>query len=239
MSNNDGNAGGNTGSNTGGGNANAGGQAADNGAAQHQTVIRGSSKAPFFEGAFELYRAELELFLDERDAWNIVTGDEQRPTTGEVEQAGFDKRDRLARATILRGLRGGRKTEDAAKVCGLSTAHGMWETLVSDYTQRDFSYAVLLRRQLYQCSHQQDQLMADYLRTMTHLRQQLRNVGSEHEISDDEMARLLLMGVAMTHRELMEQFDLPTRQGNPPTLQQVTNALRSRDEQVKLVKMVV
>uniref|UniRef100_H3HAI1 Integrase catalytic domain-containing protein n=1 Tax=Phytophthora ramorum TaxID=164328 RepID=H3HAI1_PHYRM len=69
---------------------------------------------------------------------------------------------------------------------------------------------------------------------MTHLRQQLRNVGSEHAISDDEMARLLLMGVAMTHRELVEQFDLPTRQGNPPTLQQVTNALRSRDERDRM-----
>ncbi|KAE9236004.1 hypothetical protein PF005_g1215 [Phytophthora fragariae] len=208
----------------------AGNQAAGNGAVLQQAVLRGSSKAPFFEGAFELYRVELELFLDERNAWNIVTGDEGRPTTGEAEQADFDKRDRLARATILRGLRGGRKTEDAAKVCNLLTAHDMWETLVSDYTQRDFSYAVLLRRQLYQCFHEQDQLMADYLRTMTHMRQQLRNVGSEHAISDDEMARLLLMGVAMTHRELVEQFDLPTRQGSPPTLQQVTNALRSRDE---------
>ncbi|GMF32442.1 unnamed protein product [Phytophthora fragariaefolia] len=77
--------------------------------------------------------------------------------------------------------------------------------------------------------------MADYLRTMTQLRQQLRNVGSEHAISDDEMARLLLMGVAVTHRELVEQFDLPTRQGNPPTLQQVTNSLRSRDERDKMV----
>jgi hypothetical protein len=49
------------------------------------------------------------------------------------------------------------------------------------------------------------------------------------------MARLLLMGVAMTHRKLVEQFDLPTRQGSPPTLQQVTNALRSRDERDRMV----
>ncbi|KAE9108184.1 hypothetical protein PF010_g12006 [Phytophthora fragariae] len=49
------------------------------------------------------------------------------------------------------------------------------------------------------------------------------------------MARLLLIGVAMTHRELVEQFDLPTRQGSPPTPQQVTNALRSRDERDRMV----
>ncbi|POM59073.1 Hypothetical protein PHPALM_36195 [Phytophthora palmivora] len=150
----------------------------------------------------------------------------------------FDKRDHLARATILKGLRGGRKSEDAAKVSGMTTAHEMWETLVSDNTQTDFSYAVMLRRQLYQCSHQQDQSMAEYLRTMTQLRQQLRNVGSEHAIGDDEMARLPLMGVAISHRELVEQFDLQTRQGNPPTLQQVTNALRSLVVVVEVLAMV-
>ncbi|OWY92438.1 hypothetical protein PHMEG_00038570, partial [Phytophthora megakarya] len=152
----------------------------------------------------------------------------------DVGLADFQRRDRLARAAISRGLRGGRKSDDASKVCAMGTAHEMWESLVSDYTQRDFSYAVLLRRQLYQCSHQQDQSMADYLRTMTRLRQQLRSVGNEYAINDDEMARILLMGVAMTQRSLVEQFDLSTRQGNPPTLQQVTNALRSRDERDRM-----
>ncbi|GMF56114.1 unnamed protein product [Phytophthora fragariaefolia] len=133
--------------NDGTGNANvqtAGNQTAGNQAAQQQPVLRSSTKGPHFEGAFELYRAELERSLDERDAWRVATEVEQRPT-------------------------------------------------------------------------------------------QLRNVGSEHAISDDEMARLLLMGVAVTHQDLVEQFDLPTRQGNPPTLQHVTNALRSRDERDKMV----
>ncbi|POM70216.1 Hypothetical protein PHPALM_13374 [Phytophthora palmivora] len=103
--------------------------------------VRGSTKPPLFEGTFELYRAELELYLDERNAWRIMIGDETRPENGDAEQAEFDRRDRLARATILRGLRGGRKNDDALKVCGLSTAAEMWELLMSDYTQRDFSYA--------------------------------------------------------------------------------------------------
>ncbi|KAE9338082.1 hypothetical protein PF008_g12229 [Phytophthora fragariae] len=157
MSTNSGNIGGSAGNRPGGANQAAGIQAAGiqaagNGAVLQQAVLRGSSKAPFFEGAFELYRAELELFLDERNAWNIVTGDEGRSTMGDAELADYDKRNRLARATILRGLRGGRKTEDAAKVCNLSSAHDMWKTLVFDYTLRDFSYAVLSRRQLYQFS---------------------------------------------------------------------------------------
>lgn len=91
----------------------------------------------------------------------------------------------------------------------------MWNSLVADKTQHEFSYAVLLRRQLYQNTHTEGQSMADYLVGMTRLRQQLQSMSSEHAISDEEMARLLLMGVSLTHRELVEQFDLPTRQGDP------------------------
>ncbi|OWZ08946.1 hypothetical protein PHMEG_00018437 [Phytophthora megakarya] len=166
--------------------------------------VRGSTKPPLFQGTFELYQAELELFLGERESWDLVTGAEMRHATDNDQQSLFDRKDRVARATILRGLRGC-KNDDASK--------------------------------LYQCTHRPDQSMEEYLRTMTQLRQQLRNMGAEHAVSDADMACLLLMGVAMTHREMIEQFDLPTRQGNPPTLQQVTNALRSRDERDRMVEM--
>jgi len=61
----------------------------------------------------------------------------------------------------------------------MSAAREMWETLVSDHTQRDFSYAMLLKCQLYQCIHEPGQSMAEFTRTMAQLRQQLRNMGAE------------------------------------------------------------
>ena len=197
--------------------------------------MRGSNKPPRFEGTFELYRAELELYLGERQSWDVVTGMETRHASDQALQTQFDDRDRLARATILRGLRGC-QNDDATKVCSMATASEMWASLVADKTQRDFSYAVLLRRQLYQHSHHRGESMLEYLKKMASFRQKLQNMGPEHSITDNEMARLLRMGVVITHRELIEQFDLPTRQGNPPTLQQVMNALRSRDERDKMVE---
>ncbi|EGZ22157.1 hypothetical protein PHYSODRAFT_330008 [Phytophthora sojae] len=149
------------------GNAN---NAGDGAVGTQQQQFRGSSKPPLFEGTFELYQAELELYLGDRDAWEVVTGAVVRHGTDQAEQATFDRRDRLARATILRGLRGC-KNDDASKVCGMTTAKEMWDTLVGDHTQRDFSYAMLLKRQLYQCSHTPGQSMAEYIRTMTQLRQ--------------------------------------------------------------------
>ena len=118
----------------------------------------------------------------------------------------------------------------------MATVADMWASMVANKTQRDFSDAVLLRLQLYQHSHDRGESMLEYLKRMASLRQQLQNLGTKLHITDDEMVRLFLMGVARTHRELIEQFDLPTRQGNPPTLQQVMNALRSRDERYKMVE---
>ncbi|EGZ06669.1 hypothetical protein PHYSODRAFT_319490 [Phytophthora sojae] len=157
------------------------------------------NKAPRFEGTFELYRAELELYLAERDLWAVVSGGETRHITDVDLQRQYDGRDRIARATILRGLR-----------C----------------------------QGLYQTSHNEGQLLAEYITTMTQLRQKLRNMGPDHAITDNDMAQLLLMGVAVTHPELLDHFDLPTRQGNPPTLLQVTNALRSKDERTRMAEQV-
>ena len=97
----------------------------------------------------------------------------------------------------------------------MATAADMWASLVADKNQRDFSHAVMLRRQLYQYLHHRGESMLEYLEKMASLRHQLQNMGTEHDITDYEMARLLFMGVAITHRELIEQFALPTRQGKP------------------------
>ncbi|KAE9007479.1 hypothetical protein PR003_g5669 [Phytophthora rubi] len=113
-----------------GGNVNAGAVAGGGAVTVLQHQLRGGSKPPLFEGTFELYQAELELYLADLEAWDVVTGTAVRHATDQGQQATFDRRDRLARATILRGLRGC-KNDDAAKACGIALAKEMWDTLVS------------------------------------------------------------------------------------------------------------
>eukprot|EP00644_Phytophthora_capsici_P019787 jgi/Phyca11/22103/fgenesh1_pg.PHYCAscaffold_699_\ len=115
----------------GGGNAN---QAA--GAAIRQ-VIKGNSKAPRLEDSFEVYRVEVQMYLEDREAWDVVTGAEVRHANDAALQADFDRKDRLARSTILRGLRGC-QDDEAEKICTMATSKDMWDTIVADKTQRDF-----------------------------------------------------------------------------------------------------
>eukprot|EP00644_Phytophthora_capsici_P018728 jgi/Phyca11/132074/e_gw1.131.13.1 len=108
----------------------------------------------------------------------------------------------MARLTILRGLRGCHDDE-ADKVCSMATAREMWDTLVADKTQRDFSYVALLRAQLYSTKHVVGQPMSEYLTIMNRFRQQLRNMGPTYAVNDDDMLGILTMGVSLTHPELV------------------------------------
>ena len=121
MSGTSGSTGSGVGVNAGGGTA-----AANIPAAAHQLLVipRGSIKPPRFLGIFELYRAELELYLGERESWGVVIGAELRHAANQALQTQFDERDRFACATILRGLRGCRN-DDATKVCAMATAAEM------------------------------------------------------------------------------------------------------------------
>ncbi|ETN14300.1 hypothetical protein PPTG_07930 [Phytophthora nicotianae INRA-310] len=90
----------------------------------------------------------------------------------------------------------------------MATAREMWTTLVEDNTVRDYSYMMTLRSQLYALKHVQGQPMSEYLSNMGRTRQLLNIVDPTHAISDDEMARILVMGVMQTHRDLVDQFYL-------------------------------
>ena len=66
----------------------------------------------------------------------------------------------LVRATIFKGLREC-QNDDATEVCSMETAAEMWASLAADKTQRDFSYAVLLRRHIYHRSHHRGESMLE------------------------------------------------------------------------------
>ncbi|EGZ12842.1 hypothetical protein PHYSODRAFT_316402 [Phytophthora sojae] len=135
----------------------------------------------------------LKLYLEQRDSWGVVTGEERRHETDPLLQP---------METIIRGVKGA----DAQKVCNFDTAKEMWETLTAEKTQRDFSYAVHLKRELYTHSYTPGKKMADYIQEMNSLRQRLQHMGPGFEIHDNEMSQLLLMGNALLSRDEMEKM---------------------------------
>ncbi|KAK1945661.1 hypothetical protein P3T76_002709 [Phytophthora citrophthora] len=181
----------------GGGGGGGGGVAAGVAAAASQQAIRGSTKTPRFEGVFELYKVELHLYLEDRESWAVVTGDEVRDAADRDLLAIFDKKNRTAKEAILRGLRECQEDE-VNKICAMATAKEMWDTIVADKTERDYLYVALLKAQLYNTKHVKGQTLTEYLATMVRMRQQLSSMGTTHAVDDDGMLRVLTMGVTLT-----------------------------------------
>ncbi|GMF52980.1 unnamed protein product [Phytophthora fragariaefolia] len=65
---------------------------------------RGSSKPPKLDDTFEVYQLKLRLYLEQRDSWNVVSGDETRHAFDPVLQRQFDNRNRVAMEAIIRGF---------------------------------------------------------------------------------------------------------------------------------------
>ncbi|KAE9007810.1 hypothetical protein PR002_g16089 [Phytophthora rubi] len=100
-------------SNTAGGNTTATGAAA----APHF----GSNKPTKFdeEGGFDLYKAMLQSYLMQRDAWGILDGtDTLDPNASAAETQRFQEKNALARDALLRGV----LVKDATKICMLTSS---------------------------------------------------------------------------------------------------------------------
>lgn len=72
--------------------------------------------------------------------------------------------------------------------------------------------------------------MAAWLSEMVDIRHELMGLGEV--ISDHEMAEVILIGVAVTHRDVIRQFSrvMAASSAVPPSLEQVTNTLKSETE---------
>lgn len=51
----------------------------------------GSTKPPKFDGTFDLYQVQMQLYLNQRNAWRLVTGGEARHATDAALQLDHDQ----------------------------------------------------------------------------------------------------------------------------------------------------
>lgn len=107
---------------------------------------------PKFDDTFEVYQIILKLYLEQRNSYEVVTGAEIRDPMNPVLQRHFNDRNRLAMEAIIRGVMGA----DAQNMCIFGTAKEMWDTLIAEKTQCDFSYSVQLKREMYTHSYTPD-----------------------------------------------------------------------------------
>ncbi|KAE8913790.1 hypothetical protein PF005_g24125 [Phytophthora fragariae] len=186
----------------------------------------GSQKPPKYdgEGGLDLYKAMLQSYLAQRGCWGIMDGtDELEANPSAVDTTRHNEKNALARDALLRDV----LIKDAAKICKMTEAREIWVAFELEKTKRNYSNSLFVRKKFYAYDYTHGMDMDQYI-DVEAMRRQLRNLNEI--ISDAEMVKVILQGMAYEYRGIARMFDKDVRDGNTPLLANVLNTLRSEAE---------
>ena len=138
---------------------------------------------------FHLWKFKMQMVLEERDLWGIVSGDEVEPAGDGTTQATiqkFRKRARKAFATVCLSL----GDEQLSLVRSAKTAKEAWDKLESHYQVKSLANKLFLRKRYFTATMAESDAMLEHINRMKSLAGQLESVGAA-VTEDDQVATLL------------------------------------------------
>ncbi|ETL80442.1 hypothetical protein L917_19067 [Phytophthora nicotianae] len=96
----------------------------------------------------------------------------------------------------------------------MTDARQMWLAFELETTKRNYSNSLFVRKKFYSYEYKAGMDLDKYLDDMEAMRRQLRNMNET--ISDNEMVKVVLQGVAHEYRGIVRMFDKEVRDGNAP-----------------------
>ncbi|EGZ11801.1 hypothetical protein PHYSODRAFT_399343, partial [Phytophthora sojae] len=124
---------------------------------------------PKMEGSFNLYRAQVKVYLHRFNAWGLVDGSIVRPLLAGPAQQQYDQLDFFVKDTLLRRA----KVEDAERMCDLPSGREMWEDLEAHHTKREFSNYVWVMKEFFHATYSREQTMDSWLQEIHDTRRAL------------------------------------------------------------------
>ena len=137
-----------------------------------------------FDGTnFHLLKFKMQMVLEDKDLWSIVSGEEVEPVGEGATEASlqkFRKRARKAMATICLSL----CDNQLSLVRAAETARAAWQKLESHYEIKSLANKLFLRKRYFTASMAESDRMMVHINKMRSLAQQLATVGAQ--ISEDD-----------------------------------------------------
>ena len=143
-----------------------------------------------FDGKnFHLWKFKMQMVLEDRDLWTIVSGEEEEPSGQGVTQAAqekFRKRSRKALAAICLSL----CDSHLLLVRSSTTAREAWLKLEGHYETKSLANKLFLRKRYLTTMMSDSDTMIDHINKLRSLAKQLDSVGAP-ESAEDQVATLL------------------------------------------------
>ena len=139
----------------------------------------------------------MRMLLEDKDMWNVVTGEEKRPDDDVASAQRFDKRARKAHATIVLNL----KDSQLLHVSSASSAREVWERLQDLYEAKGLANCLFLRRKLFTCQMIEGDTMIAHINKVKAMGEQLEAIGAG--VSDDDLVMTLLSSLPESYGGLI------------------------------------
>ena len=154
-----------------------------------------------FDGSnFHLWKFKMQMALEDKDLWDIVSGGEVEPTgegTTEASVQKFRKRARKALATICLSL----SDSQLSLVRSANTAKDAWSKLENHYEVKSLANKLFLRKKYFTASMSEGDTMMEHINKMRSLAEQMASVGAQ--VSEEDQVATLLCSLPDSYDNLI------------------------------------
>jgi hypothetical protein len=147
---------------------------------------------------FHLWKFKMQMLLEERDLWDIVTGEESEPESkeGKAHQA-WCKRSRKALATLCLNL----ADNQLSHIRSAKTPQEAWKKLGDIHETKSLVNRLFLRRQFFTAKMEDDEGMLLYITRVKTMAEKLEDMGAG--VKEEDIVMTVLSGLPEDYNGLI------------------------------------
>ena len=154
-----------------------------------------------FDGTnFHLWKFKMQMVLEDKDIWGIVSGEEVEPAgegTTEASVQKFRKRARKALATICLSI----SDSQLSLVRSANTAGEARSKLENHYEVKSLANKLFLRKRYFTATMSENDTMMEHINKMRSLAEQMASVGAQ--VSEEDQVATLLCSLPDSYNNLI------------------------------------
>ena len=167
------------------------------------TAVTTTARINKFDGSnFHLWKFKMQMVLEERDLWDVVSG-EVKPEhlTNPLDQATYKRKSRKAMAMICLAM----EDSQLPLVRSANGAHDAWSRLEGHFEKKSLANKLFLRRRFFTTMMDEGDDVLQHINKIKTLAEQLDAVGAP--VSEDDLVITLLASLSESYAFLITALE--------------------------------
>lgn len=152
---------------------------------------------------FHLWKFKIQMILEEKDLWDIVSGDETKPeeVDNDTARRNWEKRERKAMARICLSLH----DSQLMLVKNAKSATEAWQKLEQHYERKGLASKLFLRRRLFTAQLKEGQSIEQHINHIKEIAEELESINSP--VTEDDLVLVILGSLPEAYNNLITSLE--------------------------------